>query len=650
MRRVGMMAFCATVVTLAGTAACAAEKPMKIVQIDLARQMETLSVLSNYVDRVRALGYDTLQLYVEGRIGTETFSLPKGECYPKEEMRSFVQYATDKGLTVVPCVGLLGHAELFFKYPGNEEMNETREGNPRLGRGSDAFCISSPKTRAFLKKYAAEVAEIFPGPYFNAGLDEAWNAGVCSLCAPKEKKDELFLETILFAHEIITAAGKRMWMWDDFFDFHPKALEKTPRDIVLCHWNYNTHVSSRGSRGHFAGCLREDLLEKYAKMGFACIPSCWYRTGNAEALYTYAKRYPTAGFMVTQWEEMQHVFPGGSLPRIAAAALVLNEPETYPARDPYPDAVRKVLPALSFAEVMAAVTICQYEGRSLSGSVDYNTTGFAQNGGPAELELALAVLKNTMRKPHDGDVDPDMLSERGILDDLICRGETAVVADRLARLTPAFTDPRRTAADIRSAKAELRPLVPVLERLAARRRRQAELWRPGCTPCQIAAGAEGALKGVRELLAKPEDPAPADEKRLEVNLILPDYFGMPKWKAFGKFGSEWREIASGIWKPGPNDWAAFTKHFTFQSDTMPTELRFEHCGYGRAQMTYASVEDRSMRRVPDKVLAVSGDVKNAENLLVDDYEWADFGTPGFLEKFFDAEKVAAVSSVILSLR
>ena len=44
-----------TVLTVAAVAAVmavnAAEKPLRIAQIDLARQMEPLSVLSNWVDR-----------------------------------------------------------------------------------------------------------------------------------------------------------------------------------------------------------------------------------------------------------------------------------------------------------------------------------------------------------------------------------------------------------------------------------------------------------------------------------------------------------------------------------------------------------------------------------------------------------------------
>ena len=621
----------AVAVAGAGHAHSSSVEGLRIAQIDLARQMEPLSALSNWVDRCESYGYNAIQLYVEGRIGTKSFSLPKGECYPAAEMAQLVKYATDKGLTVVPCVGLLGHANLFFKYPGNEEMDETREGNPRLGKGKDAFCISSPKTRDFLRRYVAEVAAIFPGPYFNAGLDEAWNAGVCSLCAPKERRDELFLETILFCHEIITAAGKRMWMWDDFFDFHPKALEKTPRDIVMCYWNYSTSVSSRGGRGHFAGLLRQDYLDKFAKLGFDTIPACWYRCGNVEALYAYAKRHPTMGFMATQWEELISRFPCGSLPYLAAAGLVLRNPDVYLARDPYPDAVRKVLPSLNETEVAAVVAVCH-------------------GGSPAGVELALQVLKASSLRPYSGDIPADQFSERGVLDDLVCRGEAEVINSRIARVEENFAEIRRTPADIRSAKSALRPLVPMLEKLVARRTAQMDAWRPGCSPRFAAKGPEATLQRVRELLAFPEEAAPADEKRLEVVLVLPEYFGIPKWEVFGKFGAEWRRLAGGIWKPKlGKEWATYSRFFTFRAETMPTEIRVENHGYGRSQLAFVAVEDRDVRIVPTKVLSVVGDVEHAERLLADDYEWADFGTCGFLEKFFDAEKEAKVSSVTLEM-
>ena len=609
-------------------------KPLKIVQLDLARQMESMSFLSNYVDCVSALGFNTLHLYVEGRIATKSFALPRGECYSTNDIRQIVAYAASNGLTSVPCVGLLGHAELFFKHPGLEDMNETHGAAPRLGAGNNAFCISKPETREFLMRYVAEVAELFPGPYFNVGLDEAWNAGVCPLCAPKEKRDELFTEAILFAHEAVKAAGKRMWMWDDFFEFHPKALAATPRDVVLCHWNYNPDVSPLGSRGHFAGRERRDWLGLYSSMGFDTIPSCWYPSGNAESLYAYARRNKTIGFMATQWEMFTR-FPNGSLPRIAVVSLLLSNPSGYLVRDPYPDAVGMVLPSLSPTERAAVVSMLHHERTRT-------------RGGLAALEAALDVLRGSSFA--GGEVDSNPFSHRAILDDIVCSAEADILSGRIAALKPVCSDPRRTVDEIRAVKAELPKLSEMADRLSARRSRQAELWRPGLN-CRgsIDKPARDAKKEIAALMAVPEAPATEDERRLVVDLVLPEFYVLPRWKVLGRFADGWRELAAGSWKPSAEEWPTYERCFTFRSDAMPTELRVEHSGYGRAQLAYVSVDDRSSRIVPAEVLSVVGDVEHAERLLADDLEWADFGTCGFREKFFDAEKAAKVSSVTLRM-
>ena len=611
-------------------------KALKIVQLDLARQMETPSFISNYIDRVASLGYDTIHFYVEGRIATKSFSLPKGESYSEDEIRGLVAHAAEKGMLSVPCVGLLGHANLFFKYPGLEKINETFGEKPRLGGGNDTFCISKPETREFLRRYVFEVAQLFPGPYFNAGLDEAWNAGVCKLCSPKDKRNELFAETIRFSYETIKAAGKRMWMWDDFFEFYPQALEKTPRDIVMCHWNYHANVSPLGSRGHFAGHAREDWLARYAAMGFESISACWYRNGNAQSLLSYARRHPSFGFMATQWEEMFSRFPNGSLPRVAAISLMLNDPDAYAVRDPYPDAVRKILPSLSPAENAAVVAVYHHDRLNTPAAL-------------SALELTLNILCASPLASES--VDGDAFSERAILDDIICRARGDLIMGRLAALKAKCSDPKRTAADVKAVHAQLAPLEEAAEKLAARRVKQALLWRKGldCSNV-ITRQMTGVKDGIAKLRAIPAAPAPAHERRLVVNLILPEYYGMPKWKVMGRISGVWRELASGIWKPRTDESAAFERTFTFSSPSMPTEIRVEHSGYGRAQLAYVSVDDRFSRIVPEKVLSVSGDVEHAERLLADDLDWADFGTCGFREKFFDAEKAAKVSSVTLLMK
>lgn len=600
---------------------------LRIIQLDLARQMETTAFISNYIDRVSAFGYNALELYLEGRVGTKTFSLPEGERYTPEEMRGIVAHAKEKGMIVVPVVSFLGHAEQFFKYPGLESICETREGNFRLGNRHNAFCHSAPGAIAFFENYIADLCEIFTDPYFHAGFDEAWNSGICSLCAPKEKRDELFAEEVLNIHRILARHGKRMMMWDDFFGFHPGVLEKMPRDIVMMHWNYDCNISDRGARFNFTGRLREDAFAKYAALGFEAIPCAWYEPDNIRSFIRYARRSRTAGYLQTQWEDLIPNFHGGSLPRALAASILLDDPAGGVVEDAFLRAVRRLFPSLSDLEVAATVRILERPGDALAGQV-----------------LEASVLAQTL-----GPVDPDSLSERALFDDILCRARTARLQTTFKKAKDILTDPRRTTADIFAAKRILEPLPADAQALAKRRSEQFKSWRNGCTPNGVCNAPESVARESKQLMDGATLATP-DEKRLLLELTLVDYFGIPRWKVDGRFADGWREIARGSWKPASNGPAVFTAKVPFRSKEMPSDLRFTYSGYGTADLRYASVEGRDTLRVPDAVLSSQGRVDNPSAVLTDDLEAVRFGRPGYLVPFHDEREARAQSILTVSLR
>ena len=59
------------------TTVSAGAEPWRIraVQLDLARQMETVAFLEDYIDGIAANGFNTLVLYLEGRVATKSFVL-----------------------------------------------------------------------------------------------------------------------------------------------------------------------------------------------------------------------------------------------------------------------------------------------------------------------------------------------------------------------------------------------------------------------------------------------------------------------------------------------------------------------------------------------------------------------------------------------
>ena len=52
---------------------------IRAVQVDLARQMETVSFLKDYIDFIADHHYNALFLYLEWRIRTKTFDIGKDE-------------------------------------------------------------------------------------------------------------------------------------------------------------------------------------------------------------------------------------------------------------------------------------------------------------------------------------------------------------------------------------------------------------------------------------------------------------------------------------------------------------------------------------------------------------------------------------------
>lgn len=606
----------------------AAKAPLRMTQLDLARQMETTTFVSNYVDRVSAFGFDTLVLYLEGRVATKTFALPPDESYTPDQMRGVVAHAAERGMTVVPVVSLLGHAEQFFRHPGQEEYMEKGGENCRVGDGRNTatFCLSNPKTRAFLSAYVAELCEVFTGPYFHVGFDEAWNSGTCPDCREKEWKGDCFPEAVAFAHDLVKRHGKRMMMWDDFFGFHPGALERTPKDVVLFHWNYDGDISDRGDRFNFAGRLREDALADLPAKGYDVVPCSWSFPGNVRSFVSYARRHRVFGYLQTQWEN-QRCFQGVNLPHVVAAAKALDAPDAIPSADPYEASVAALFPSLDALERRAAVRLLE---------------------DPRD-ELAFEVLKgSSAAKTLQGAVDYGQLDERGLLDDLLCLSEERILGERLGKAESVLADPRRNDGDLAAARALLGPVPAAARRLAARRDAQTAAWRPGCSPHEASLGAKGVSERAEALLASAK-LADADEKVVELELSMPDFHGIPNWTVEGRFAGEWRTLATGRWKPKAGDWANFTAKATFRSESMPERLRLSYCGYGLAGLRYVSVVDRSSRRVPTALLGRTGSVRNAAAVLRDDYETAEFGEFDFLPAYRDRRRARFQSTLTVQL-
>ena len=280
--------------------------PFRGVQLDLARQMETVEYIEGFIDLMAQWGLNTLVLYLEGRIKTESFPYPKAEAsYTPEEMKRVVAHATEQGIDVIPVVSCLGHAEQFLQFPELADLGELRGGRMgRFGAFEHCFCPSQPELYEFLDKYLTELAEIFPSPYMHLGCDEAWDFAYCDACRERAEGEEgpsaIFAKHLQSLHAITAKLGKRMIIWDDMFEQYEEALEDTPRDIVMCCWQYD-YVSR--PRAHFRNIQRWDALADYERLGFdSIVGSRELVANNILTLTKYAAGRNPLGAFATVWE------------------------------------------------------------------------------------------------------------------------------------------------------------------------------------------------------------------------------------------------------------------------------------------------------------------------------------------------------------
>lgn len=610
---------------------------VRVVQLDLARQMETVPFIKRYLAFAKESGFTTVQLYLEGRIRTASFPWRRAdESYSPEQVREIVAEADRLGLDLVPVVSVLAHAEHFVNCSELDALcEESRAGRGRF-RGrmlKQTFCHAVPETRAFLERYLSDVIALFPGKNVHVGLDESFNTGFCPACAAKMRDPAvglggLYLDTIRWAHGFLASRGRRMWLWGDFFEFFPERVSELPRDVVVCDWEYSSDISAnRGHYGTFGDRYRHDWIRTFGALGIETLACPASGKRPMTRFSDYAQSAGAAGGCFLLWE-MAESFHARRLVRARATGLRWSrglDALDYDAS--VREAVRGLCPTLGERERAAVRTL-----------VD-DTPG-------AGRDLALEVL----RGKGEGPLASDPFSEAAIVDDLVTEASVQSVAVRLAEAERSAEGLYRRPSAIRAAKSQARVLRTEAERLLERRVAQEAAWRPGCRPNGLDRPVRALIARADRLLVREERPAADDEWQLELALVMPDYHGVPAWTVRGRFDGTWREIARGNWKPAPDEWCYYERTVAFQSAAAPDALRIDYTGYNDAGLAHLSVANvRRGRFVPTRVTAVQGRVKDAGKLLEDTVEAAYFGNPDCRAQILDPALAEETSSVTVLL-
>ena len=159
-----------------------------------------------------------------------------GGFYTQDEIREVVDYAAERGITVVPEVDLPGHMlAAMAAYP---ELGCT--GGPYAawtvwGVSDQVLCAGKESTFRFLEGVLSEVAELFPGEYIHIGGDECpkveWEK--CPDCQAKIRElglqddgrfsAEQYLQNYVTRRiqDFLATKGKKVIGWDEILEGEP---------------------------------------------------------------------------------------------------------------------------------------------------------------------------------------------------------------------------------------------------------------------------------------------------------------------------------------------------------------------------------------------------------------------------------------------
>ncbi|MDB5255573.1 MAG: beta-N-acetylhexosaminidase [Chitinophagaceae bacterium] len=209
--------------------------------IDVSRHFIPLKVLYRNIDAMAMAKMNVLHLHLTDDQGfrIESKKFPElhlngsnGQYYTQADMRRLVEYASDRGVRVVPEFDLPGHATAWFAgLPEYASAQRTYQPESGYGVFDAAMDPTNEKMYVFLKDFFMEMATVFKDSCVHIGGDEVtgkdWesNGYIQQFMQDKKLKNQHELQAKFNQRlEVLLAScGKQMIGWDEVLDCHPSA-------------------------------------------------------------------------------------------------------------------------------------------------------------------------------------------------------------------------------------------------------------------------------------------------------------------------------------------------------------------------------------------------------------------------------------------
>lgn len=207
-----------------------------------------INSFKKYVDYLAMMDYNLIELGLDDmfKIDSEPFFGYLRGGYKKEVLQEMESYANSKGIQLIPCIQTLGHMDNVLSNPHYFELCDIE----------NILLVDDVKVDTLIEKMFISLRDIFKTNEINLGFDEAHYVGLGKYLDLHGYHDrfELLLKHL---NKVVKMAEKynfKVHIWADMFyklanngeyiaknvHFSNEVVEKIPKGIGLCYWDYDT--------------------------------------------------------------------------------------------------------------------------------------------------------------------------------------------------------------------------------------------------------------------------------------------------------------------------------------------------------------------------------------------------------------------------
>ncbi|WP_181766282.1 beta-N-acetylhexosaminidase [Streptomyces albidus (ex Kaewkla and Franco 2022)] len=224
------------------------DRPQRGLMLDVARKHFSASWIEERIREMGDLKLNQLQLHIsdDQAFRVESTSHPEIVSKPrltKKQMRSIVELAESRHITVIPEIDSPGHLGAVLKAHPELQLKD-ESGTPTEG----AIDISNPDAAKIIDDLLREYADLFPGKYWHLGGDEYLalakrdpDASYPQLAKKAREEDgrdagvqDLATSWLNDRAEVVREEGKTPQVWND--GVHEDGAVRPHRDRQIAYW------------------------------------------------------------------------------------------------------------------------------------------------------------------------------------------------------------------------------------------------------------------------------------------------------------------------------------------------------------------------------------------------------------------------------